>query len=470
MITSYKFKKITKIAKYGLELETIRAVKRVDNKFIGSWMRDKLIALGPTYIKIGQFLSTRKDIFGQEFTDELKQLQDNVPPFSYECLLAEIKDFKDNFQYIDPTPLAAASIGQVHKATLKDGKEVVIKARRPKIKDNIKEDFELVMAFLSAGKNLINSQRLLEINILFEEYYKLLIEEIDFKNEMENMKQFSNIFKDTSWIKIPYVYEKYCNDDVITMEYVPSTRLDNISNARINRQLIADKLMECYIKQIIDNGIVHIDPHNGNLGLTQQGKIVFYDYGMVLRLDPKIRDNFNDLLLAIYEKDVNEICKIAINLDLVVITDKDIPSFKRFLYYFLEYINTLDVNDFKVSYLDKIDQSNLNFMLSSKFIMLLRGITILEGVCKDLDPKFNYMRTLEPYVNDFMFNIDYIEKKAQKDLFKLFNGGDQSKEIEIEMVQSSIQKLEKNVTKTDIKSQALTLVPFVFILYTIIYR
>lgn len=435
MISS-KLKKVSTIVKYGIEFELIRAVRQVDNTFIGKWMKNKLTTLGPTFIKIGQFMSTRKDIFGKEFTEELKGLQDNVNPFEYSELLIELDTLQDNFKFINPIPIASASIGQVHRAVLKSGEEVVIKARRPNIKESIKDDFELVLILLDASRNVIQSRRVEEIYILFEEYYKLLINEIDFKKETKNMKAFDKMFKNTPWLLIPKVYESYSSESIITMEYIPSIKIDNqLEIVKYNKKVIADKLMESYLTQIIDYGLVHIDLHQGNLGLTKNGKIVFYDYGMVLKLDPKIRQNFNILLFAIYEKDVNEVSKLAIDLELIVIkgnTKEDIDKFKRFIYYLLNYITTLDINNFKLSYLNNLDQSSINFMLSSKFLMLVRGITILEGICKELDPKFSYMRTLEPYINEQMFNINYLEMKAQKDINKILYPEEKYINIEIQ--------------------------------------
>lgn len=461
-LNPYKLGKIKNIAKYGIEFECLRSVRKVDNKFIGNWLKSKLTTLGPTFIKIGQFMSTRKDIFGEDFTNELKELQDNVVPFD---LKAEMNNntlsIMDDFQEIDYTPLASASIGQVHKATLKNGELVVIKVKRPGITETIKDDFELVLYLFSIFRKLFDSQRVKEIEVLFQEYYKILIDEIDFEKERQNMKKFSTMFAKTPWIKIPNLYEKYSTSDVITMEYVPAIKIDNqneLKSLGFNRALIADKLIESFIVQIVDNGLVHIDPHPGNVGITKNGKIVFYDFGMVINLDNKLKDNFNSFLLAIYEKDVDDLCKIAIDLELVSLETSDIGSFKNFLFFFLSYINTLDVNNFKVSYLEKIDSEQVNFMLSSKFIMLSRGITILEGICKDLDPNFTYLRTLEPYVNKYMINLEYFEKKAQRDLQNI--QGDNKKasktEIQLDMLQGNIKKLNRQIETQKKESQMNT--------------
>lgn len=466
-LNSYKLRKVKNIAMYGLELECYRMVNKADNKFIGKWMKDKLVSLGPTFVKIGQFMSTRKDIFGEEFTNELKELQDNVSPFDFNTVVNDIV-ISDGFQYINPEPLASASIGQVHRAQLSSGEEVILKIKRPGITQTIKDDFELVLLLFNVFRKVVDSRRIKEIEVLFQEYYRILVDEIDFNKERENMKRFSQMFSDKKWIKIPNVYDNLSNDDIITMEYVPSIKIDNlkeIDNLKFNRGLIADKLIETFIVQIIDNGFVHIDPHPGNLGITSGGKIVFYDFGMVLKLDKKIKDNFNTLLLAVYEKDVNDMCKVALDLGIVNVESSDIASFKSFLFYFLSYLDTLDVTNFKLSYLDKVSSTQVNFMLSSKFIMLSRGITILEGICKELDPSFTYMRTLEPYINKYMINLDYFEKKAQKDFLNM--RGENTKisrtEVQLDILQGNINQINKQMKEKSEQSKVNLMVGFVTI-------
>lgn len=473
-LNPYKLNKIKNIAKYGIEFECLRSVRKVDNKFIGNWLKGKLVTLGPTFVKIGQFMSTRKDIFGEDFTNELKELQDNVNPFDLKTELNNIMlNIQDDFQFIDYNPLASASIGQVHKAQLKTGEDVVIKVKRPGITDTIKDDFELVLYLFNIFRKVVDSQRIKEIEVLFQEYYKILVDEIDFEKERQNMRKFSKMFEKTPWIKIPFVYEDFSTSDVITMEYVPAIKIDNteeIKNLGFNKALIADKLIESFIVQIVDNGLVHIDPHPGNVGITPKGKIVFYDFGMVINLDKKLKENFNNFLLAIYEKDVDDLCKIAVELELVSLEATDIGSFKNFLYFFLTYINTLDVNNFKLSYLDKIDAAQVNFMLSSKFIMLSRGITILEGICKELDPKFTYIRTLEPYINKYMINIEYFEKKAQRDLQNI--QGENKKisktEIQLDMLQGNIKKINNQLENQQKESKMNTLMGISAIIFLIL--
>ena len=160
---------------------------------------------------------------------------------------------------------------------------------------------------------------------------------------------------------------------------------------------------------------------------------------MILTLEKKFRESFDSLLFAIYKKDVDLIAQITVDNGFVILEDGDVTSFKKFLSIFLNYIDTLNVNNFKIEYIDVFDKTELNFMMSSKFVMLLRGITILEGVCKDLDPNFNYSRSLDKYINKFFMNIETFERKFDKDLREFFSDKNNNNRDDI---QSQIKTLQ----------------------------
>ena len=377
---------------------------------------------------------------------------------------------------IEEMPIASASIGQVHKARLKSGEDVVIKARRPGIIETIKDDFEIVMLFLKVGEKVMDSRRFQEVNVLFKEYYNILKDEVDFDKEIKNMQAFSEMFKSIPWIKIPKVYEQASNSNVITMEYAPSIKIDNvleIERLNFNKSRIADKLIECYITQIIDHGFINLDPHPGNIGISESGKIVFYDFGMTLTLDKSFRESFDKLLFAIYNKDIDLISQIAIENEFIVLDSDDDEPFKNFLAVFLKYIETLDVNNFKLEYLDVFDTSELNFMLSSKFVMLLRGITILEGVCKELDPSFKYSRNLDKYIKKIVFNIENIERQFGNDVKKMLKNNNNKKfEKEVQLKNSAtklINEIDHKINNTNKFLGTILLVDFIERLITIVF-
>lgn len=444
------------VVKLYVDYQYLRRIKNYTNRDIGRWLKSRLADMGPSFIKIGQFMSTRKDVFGDDITDELKDLQDNVLPIPYNDLshLLPVHKFED----IDPSPIASASIGQVHKARLKNGTVVAVKFKRPNISQNINEDFLAILALIKLMKVVSNDRKIKEFEILFNEYYNLLQEEIDFKREAGNIKLFRDMFKDTSYIKVPYVVDDCSNEEVITMEYVPSTKLTSLP-AKYNHPLIATKLIECYVKQIIDYGSIHIDPHPGNTGMTSDGKIVFYDYGMVLTLDKNIKEKFNSLLLAIYEKDINTICDITMEMGLIVVEKPNIPYFKSFLISFLMYIENLDIDEFKVSYIDKANKEDMPFLVSSKFILLMRGISILEGICKTLDKDFNYKSTLDPLIQEFIVDIRYIENKMMVDLNNIRTVPDQVKlnQIQLEILDKTMRDTNNQVQSQNNKRFYITI-------------
>ena len=445
----YRISKFSNIAKMYVEFEYLRRIKKVDNRYIGKWTKDNLVEMGPTFVKIGQFLSSRSDIFGEEIIAELKELQDNVLPLSYDKVKDSLIPILD-VTTINEVPIAAASIGQVHLGATNSGNEIVVKIKRPKIEEKIEDDFETLLFCVNILKKLSDDRKIKEFEILFKEYYNLLKEEIDFKREAQNMIKFRKAFASKTYVQIPVVYPKYSDSNIITMEYVPSIKIDDVQRLdelSFNREKIAQKLIELFIRQVVEFGMVHIDPHPGNVGVTKAGKIVFYDFGMILDLDPKIKKNFTSFLTAVYDRNVSDICDIAIEMGLVVIEPKDVPFFKTFLISFLSYVESADLEEFKVSYVNKLNVNSTPFLISSKFVLLLRGISILEGVCKKLDPNFNFRKTLDPYINEFIVDVDYFEKRAMKDVKKFTSMTDnmQVSQIQLEVLERNMKEVENDV-------------------------
>jgi predicted unusual protein kinase regulating ubiquinone biosynthesis (AarF/ABC1/UbiB family) len=445
-------KKCVNLFKSYVEFKYLKNVVKISDAETGIWIKNKLISMGPTFIKIGQFMSTRTDVFGEEIVNELKDLQDNVAPITYEELEEYINPILIYFESIEKDPIASASIGQVHIGKLKSGEQIVIKVKRPNIEKQISEDFELLLFVVKVLKKISDDRQINEFEILFKEYYNLLKEEIDFKREALTMQKFSKFFIDKKVLKVPTVFLEFSNENVITMEYVPCIKINNISEIdklKFNKEKIAQKLVELFISQIIDSGLVHIDPHPGNVGITEKGKIVFYDFGMVLNIDLNIKEKFTSFLIAIYDKDINEICNIAIEIGLITVEPQNIPYFKTFLISFISYIEKADIEDFKISYINKISQcEKAPFLITSKFVLLLRGISILEGICKNLDPDFNFKKTLDPYIDEFIIDVNYFEKRAMTD-FKLITKVPDN--VQINKIQ--IEVLEKNIREYEIASK-----------------
>lgn len=412
-------KKLGKILKFTTQLHYLTNIKKASPEEIGIFTRDNLAYLGSTFIKIGQLLSTRSDVFDKRFTQQLTTLQDSAPPFDISIYRDDIRRIVREFEEI---PIASASIGQVHKGVLQTGETVAIKLKRPDIERDIQTDFQMLLGLLALLRKFGDRRELYELETIFKQYESLLNEEIDFKRELQNLKQFKTIFSgdDTKWIKVPKAFENVSSNDIIVMEYLPAIKINDfetLDRLEFDRTLIAEKLVECYIKQIVEYGKVHIDPHPGNVGITTAGKIVFYDYGMVCDINPVLMNKFQELLIAVSEKDSELIAKVMVEAEIVFIEPENMVYLKSFVLSFLNYIEKVDVSYFKDNFIDKISNKDLPFVINSNFLLILRGVTILEGVCKSLDPNFNYKKIIDPYINDnFPIDLLYFEKRALKDI------------------------------------------------------
>ena len=278
--------------------------------------------LGPTFIKLGQLLSTRADLLPAPYLEALSRLQDRVEPFPYEevdrIVSSEIgvrisKAFSD----FNPEPLAAASLAQVHRATMRDGREVVGKVQRPDIREQIVEDLEALgqMAqFLDAHTEL---GKRYDFENMLNGLRSSLLRELDFKLEAGNLITFSENLREFEQIIIPEPVEDFCTSRILTMEYIPGKKITELSPLRlmeIDGPGLARELFRAYLKQILLDGFVHADPHPGNVFLTEDDQVALLDLGMVVRLLPGFRDNVLRLLLAISEGKGEEAAEVTIRM------------------------------------------------------------------------------------------------------------------------------------------------------------
>ena len=365
----------------------------VQNKTeLGRWTREELLDLGPTFVKLGQIASTRADLYPPEFTKELESLQDDVPFVEIDTDINY-----DIFKEFDDIPFKSASIGQVHMGTLHNGEKVVVKIKRPGILNIMKEDTDTIrdiVYFLERiGIDTGNSS-----GLVLDESIEYLLGEADYKQEINNAIKFRKSMKDVEWVKVPRVYKKYSTDDMIVMEYVPSTKLTEITDKRVNKKKICEALINSYVIQTMDNGIFHADPHPGNLGFSSKGKLVFYDFGLLVPLSDELRDGFTKLFGFIVTRDTAGIVDTLVKLGVIVPTSSDITDIELFFETILGYLETLDgsgiVND------DLAVQLAVEkpFVVPSSFVYLAKAFSTIEGICLKLDPDFNYFTYLEPLI------------------------------------------------------------------------
>lgn len=435
---------VVKIGKLAWDVEYVRNVKKVDNASIGKLLANRLPTMGPSFIKIGQFISTREDVFGKSLTRELAKLQDSSPPINQAYVMDKVKGLPLGSFVSDP--IATASIGQVHKGTLQDGREVAIKVRRPNIEQEITNDFTFILKCLDLLKVMTDNRRVLELDMVFREYYNVLVEEIDFYREVENIKRFAINFDSIPWLKVPDVYPEYSNEDVIVMEFVPSIKVDALpkSYGKEACKNAALKIVQCYIMQISKYNLVHIDPHPGNLGVTANGKLVFYDYGMVLDLSKeKVAEQFEDFITYLFERDADALSNFLVQTGIIEVLPGNMPLFKAFIKAFIMYTDNMSLQQFKDVYLKQLEGvGGMPFFISSRFIMFLRGLAILEGVLKKVYPGYNYQEILEPFVPERVMSIDYFENRASLDI-KAF----QQLPSSLEMTQLQLEIMNMRLTQ-----------------------
>jgi predicted unusual protein kinase regulating ubiquinone biosynthesis (AarF/ABC1/UbiB family) len=396
---------------------------------LGRWTKEELLELGPTFVKLGQIASTRGDLYPPEFTKELESLQDDVPPVEFDTIVNY-----DIFKEFDPVPFKSASIGQVHMAVLQNGQKVVVKLKRPGILDIMKEDTDTIrniVHFLErVGIDTGNSS-----GYVLDESIEYLLGEADYQQEIDNAIEFRKSMRDVEWVKVPRVYKKYSNDEMIVMEYVPSTKLTEITDRKVNKKKICEALINSYVIQTMDNGLFHADPHPGNLGFSSRGKLVFYDFGLLVRLSEELRDGFKKLFGYIITRDTAGIVAVLIELGVIVPTTSDVSDIELFFETILGYLETLDGSGIMNDDLAVQLAAEKPFVVPTSFVYLAKSFSIIEGICLQLDPEFNYFTYLEP-----MIQQQFIESFDVNDVFK------RTSEIpaKIGKISSAVMGLEKS--------------------------
>ena len=375
-----------------------------DKAELGKWTKGELLELGPTFVKLGQIASTRGDMYPPEFTRELESLQDNVPAFDYNLVKDKLN--MDIFKSFEETPFRSASIGQVHRAVLKNGKHVVVKLKRPGIYETMESDTNTVRKILkffqTIGVDTGNSS-----DFVLNDSIEYLLGEADYLQEVENAIKFKKAMKGVDWVKIPRVYKRYCTDEMIVMEYVPTEKITEVKNKKINKKKVCEALVNSYVIQTMDAGLFHADPHPGNLGVSKNGKLVFYDFGLIIDLSDELTEGFKDLFLCIINRDTKGIVNILIRLGVIVPTSSDVSDIELFFENILGYLETLDGGAIMNDELAVELAMEKPFVVPTSFVYLAKSFSLIEGICLQLDPEFNYFTYLEPMIQQqFMESID----------------------------------------------------------------
>lgn len=396
-----------------------------DAKFsIGERLRLSLEELGPTFVKLGQIISTRPDILPSEVISELEKLQDAVPPFSFadvkSLIESEFDDKLENiFKEFNETPLAAASIAQVHLARLYSGKKVVVKVQRPGIERNIDLDLKILEDLAHFIDSHTKYGRLYDFPKMVQEFKDKLKNELDFRIEGENAETFKENFSKDEGVKVPDIIWTHTTRRVLTMEHIDGIRLNNftaLDNAGLNRKIIAKNLAKSIFNQILRDGFFHGDPHPGNIMILPDNTIVFLDLGMVGKLNEERKIQFLKILMGVVFKNSRLITQAIIGLD-VMAHRINIKKLEREIDILRDKYLSIPLNEIKVGEVFN-EIFNLafsyNIKIPGEFTMLAKSLVTLEGLVEKLDPELSVLEVAEPIARKLMYKTFSPEKLGKE--------------------------------------------------------
>ena len=410
------FYNIYEYFKFLLGLEVDKSVKPQK-------IRETLEALGPSFIKLGQVLSTRPDILPEEVIIELTKLQDKAPEVEFneieKILNKSFGNYKEIFVYINPRPIASASISQVHEGFLYTGEKVAVKVKRPNIEDIIELDIALFQWLFSFLEKHSKTAKELNLKAVIEEYERTIRKETNFEIEAHYLDIFRKNFKESKTFYIPKIYKKLCTKDVLVLEFIEGVKISHIEKIKkrgLSLKTVAENLTDAYFKMVFEDGIYHADPHPGNLFVMEDGKIACLDFGMVGRLPSLHKKLLYEHIYAVLNFDV----VLAMNFyeGLEMITPKtDLNKLENDVMDFLEkYYNKkleeIDLKELVLDILYNIIRAN-HLKLPSELAYLGKTAINLEGTVRKIYPSYNPTERLKFHLKKGI--KDYFKEKA-KDL------------------------------------------------------
>jgi predicted unusual protein kinase regulating ubiquinone biosynthesis (AarF/ABC1/UbiB family) len=393
-------------------------------------LRNLLTRLGPTFIKVGQALSTRPDLIRKDFLEELVKLQDQLPPFPTRIAFNIIEDELDRsldeaFRTISPQPVAAASLGQVYQARLHSGEEVAVKVQRPNLLPIITLDLYLMRwaaGWLAPWLPLNLGH---DLTLIVDEFGIKLFEEIDYLNEGRNAERFAANFQNDPRVKVPSIYWRYSSQHVLTLEWINGYKLTDIPNLKesnLNANAIVEIAVTSGLQQLLEFGFFHADPHPGNLFATPQGQMAYIDFGMMDQLDQSAKESLVDAIVHLINKDYQDLANDFINLGFLAPGTNIMPIVPA-----LESVlgNALgeSVRDFNFKTItDQFSELMFDypFRVPAKFALIIRSLVTQEGLALTLDPNFKIVDIAYPYVARRLLNGEspQLRRRLLEVLFK----------------------------------------------------
>ncbi len=395
-------------------------------KNIAERFRLVLEELGPTFIKFGQILSLRRDILSEEFVQELQKLQDHVPPFPVEQAREEIvaefgKPAERLYAFFDEKPLAAASIGQVHRARLPDGREVVVKIQRPGIRDTIETDLSILLTLARLINRYIPEAKLYDPVGLVEEFSLSIRKELDFRVEGRSADRFRTMFEGSKDVYVPEVMWDMSGSHILTIEYVPGIRITEVEGDERSKYALARRFCDSYLLQLFDFGFFHADPHPGNVVVLDDGRICFHDFGIMGRLDDEMVDSLSGIFLAVVDKDIGRLMDIYLETG-TVMGDYDQKVLKKDLREFIEGFYDVPLKDFSFAeFVNGLVSLGRRHYVKIPTDMLLFGKAFMtvESIIRAIAPDFNLVENIRPYTQHLLRKKLFEPSRIYNDIIKI---------------------------------------------------
>ena len=402
--------------------------------------RELLEDLGPSFVKIGQTLSTRSEILPKAYCDELAKLQTECDPLPFDDVLDALADiyggrFYKIFDEIDPNPLGSASLAQVHKAILTSGDIVAVKVQRPGVKETMAQDIDIMRLMARRAARFIKDEQMLDYGDVVEEMWRTFLEETDFACEAENLQTFKVLNERTVFIDCPRVYPEYCSEYCLVMEYIDGIPIydhDRLRKRGYDLSDIGEKMLDNYATQVLDHGFFHADPHPGNI-MIREGKVVYIDLGIMGRLTPTERAQFSTIIEAVGLQDPGKLkdalLSFAISKDNAAI---DHPKMLADLDILLASYSSCDISDLDIGqFLSDV----LALMRTSKVTLpssisnVTRGIVTIEGTIADFIPNESIIGIINDHIRRTGDPIEYAKTSIEEmaiDLRKAADGAGQA--------------------------------------------
>lgn len=425
-------------------------------------VRRALEELGPTFVKLGQMLSTRPDLIPIDYCRELEKLQDRVPPCKFEDIELQLRREFDKapsqlFKEFSEEPVAGASLSQVHNAVLKTGEDVVVKVQRPGIERVMRADLELLHFIARMAEKYIEESRYYNPVGVIDEFRRVVYREMDFSVEASNIERFRKNFEDDDDVRIPVVFREFTCRRVITMERILGIKVSDIKaieEAGLDRKRLAISGARVVLRQIFDHGFFHADPHPGNIFILSDGKIAFLDFGQVGRLHRTNRERVANMLLGVIDRDPEEVAETFTEIGMppenTMEFELDVEDMLS-RYYGVP-LGELRIGEFLADLMSVVTANRIK--VPPDLFVLTKAIITIESIGRDLDPEFDMAVEMKPFVEKLL-RSRYDPRAAAKDARKFASSGMKLAKSLPGDISEIITKLKSGTTRIEFEHQGL---------------